>query len=416
MSVVQRPSVFKIELHDNNDPSRPSAPLVYYPGSTIAGNVVIHSMQVMKPLHQMKIQLIGKAHVNWQDRIAVRVGNRIDSIPAICTDVETTLELAVELWDVAGNRTTADGAPRQLIGLPAGEHKFPFRIDLPASLDHKLPSSYEQPIPKGYIRYVLTAGISQTALFQFDHSTSLSISISGSIDVNIPKLLHPLSRSQQEKQRFYKSSLHVLNVKTDRCGYCPGESIAITVETENLKTATKLHDRDQPPIKANLKQTICFCGKPFHRNGKAVTNAVYDSKSIEMTNIIQTVEGPGNWHNKLLPIPLIPPTIAKCRILKVSYVLEVVMKLKGPLGGRVLRTELPIIIGTIPYRGPEGSSVPTPDDPTDIDFIRNNNIVYERVMKLLTLQDSKSKQISLTFTPNYGVVHNYQYAPSDQSN
>jgi len=108
---MYRPEVFAIELYDKNDASRP-APPVYYPGSTIAGNVVVNSSQTMKPLHQITVKLCGTAHVKVKSHIRDGKGNKI--LPVTVTDTETTLELSMELWDVAGNRTTPDGAPRRL--------------------------------------------------------------------------------------------------------------------------------------------------------------------------------------------------------------------------------------------------------------------------------------------------------------
>ena len=217
------PEVFTIELYDKNDPSRP-APPVYYPGSTIAGNVVIESSQILKPLHQIKVKLNGSAIVKWKDHIYERRGRTTYYVPVTCYDTEYTLELPVELWDVAGNRTTADGAPRQLVGLPAGKHTFPFQLQLPANLDLKLPSSLETNasfVTNGYscfIRYQITAGISQTKLFRFDHSVTKIVSVSACIDVNVPKLLYPLSGSQ-EKTTCCMSGSTALTVQTDRCGY-----------------------------------------------------------------------------------------------------------------------------------------------------------------------------------------------------
>jgi len=214
LTVRPRPDAFTIELHDNNDPSRP-APPVYYPGSTIAGNVVIESSQTMKPLHQITVKLRGSAFVRWEERITERRGNRtVYAIPVTCSDTECTLELPVELWDVAGNQTTADGKPRQLEGLPPGKHIFPFQIQMPSNLDIKLPSSLETSAMFCFIRYTVSAGISQTRLFQFDHKVTKTISVSACIDMNVPKLLHRLSGSKEKTTCCIAGSTS-LTVQTD---------------------------------------------------------------------------------------------------------------------------------------------------------------------------------------------------------
>jgi len=86
----------------------------------------------------------------------------------------------------------------------------------------------------------------------------------------------------------------------------------------------------------------------------------------------------------------------------VSYTLEV--SFNG------LLVELPIVIGTIPYRGPEGSSMPTPDDPTAIDFVRENYIQYQATQCVSPLSTT-----GLDYMPMYGHVQHYQFAPADSS-
>jgi len=379
-----RPEVFTIELHDNNDHSRPSPP-VYYPGSTIAGNVVIESSRTMKPLHQITVKLKGSATVNWEGHIIQRQGRVSKTVPVLYSDTENTMDLQVELWDVAGNRTTADGKPRQLEGLPPGKHIFPFQIQMPSNLDITLPSSLETSEPFCFIRYLLIAGISQTKLFQFDHKVTKVLSVSACIDVNVPKLLHQLSGFQKKATCCIFSSTSI-TVQTDRCGYCPGESIAINVEVENPNSTAR-------NVRAMLKQKIQMCGQPYLLNGKALFRDLMYKTTI---NVIKTIEGPPNWRNKLLAVPITPPTIAKCRPIKVSYTLEVSMN--------NLCVKLPIVIGTIPYRGPEGSSMATPDDLTAIDFVRENYIQYQ------TIQYASR----LDFTPFYGYIQHYRFAPAEQ--
>ena len=221
----------------------------------------------------------GTAFVTWKDQKIERlVTGGYQYISIICTNSETTLELSMELWDVAGNRTTPDGAPRQLAGLPSGDHKFPFKLQLPANLDLKLPSSLETG-GLCFIRYILTAGISQKKLFKFDHVVTKTLSISACIDVNVPKLLRPLSGSQ-EKTACCMSGSTALTVQTDRLGYCPGESIAISVEVENLR-ATGTYAR------ATLKQKIQYYGQPCYLNGRPVNR---DHMHKTICTIIKTIE------------------------------------------------------------------------------------------------------------------------------
>jgi len=85
----------------------------------------------------------------------------------------------------------------------------------------------------------------------------------------------------------------------------------------------------------------------------------------------------------------------------VSYTLEVSFN-------NDLFVELPIVIGTIPYRGPEGSTMPTPDDPTAIDFIRENYIQYQAIQYISPL--------TLYYMLIYDRIKLYQFTPSDWVN
>jgi len=151
-----------------------------------------------------------------------------------------------------------------------------------------------------------------------------------------------------------------------------------------------------------LKQKIQMCGQPCYHNGRPVRDRNVMYKTI--CNVLNAIEGPPNWTSKLLAIPVTPPTIANCRPIKVSYTLEVSFN-------DDLFVELPIVIGTIPYRGPEGSSMPTPDDPTAIDFIRENYIQYQAIQYVSPLSAT-----TLYYMPIYGYIKLYRFAPSDWVN
>ena len=130
----------------------------------------------------------------------------------------------------------------------------------------------------------------------------------------------------------------------------------------------------------------------FEHNGRLVESL--ETQHRTSCKVIKTIQGPPNWKNKPLVVPLTPPTIGKCRPIKVSYTLEVSLNNHS--------VEMPIVIGTIPYRGPEGSSMPTPDDPTAIDFVRENCIQYQAIH--YASQQSTSPQY---YMPIYGYVHQY---------
>ena len=177
---------FKIELLSG----RGRAP-VYYPGSVIEGNVEIELTEPLRPIQAIKVMLNGTGFTSWEERRTI--GRR--SYTITFTEGEMILGgIIVELWIKGNYTTTVAGAPQQIVGLPAGKHKFPFKICLAPNLT--LPSSLEEQF--GNIRYMLKAGISTSEFRKFSFTTEKQISVNSLIDVNLPSFLLPLTKSNEK--------------------------------------------------------------------------------------------------------------------------------------------------------------------------------------------------------------------------
>jgi len=326
---LRPPKSFNIELLSGQGGRTPA---VYYPGSTIEGNVEIELTEPLRPILAIKVMLDGRGFTSWIADIRTIQGQ------IIFTDSETILKVdnVVELWN-KGNYTTVTGTPQQTVGLPAGKHMFPFKICLPPTL--VLPSSLENPF--GNIRYMLKAGISTSVLRVFEFITDRQISVNSLIDVNLPSFVLPLKRSNEKTACCCccASGPIAMNVTTDRGAYCSGESIAITVITENFSSRQIRH------VEAYLKQTLRFHGEPT-QNGRAMLNA--SNVTREITETIQSIKGPADWHNKLMSIPVTVPTITSSQIIQVTYALDVYLSIRNAIS---LHTNIPIVIGSIPYKG-----------------------------------------------------------------
>ena len=323
------PNCFKIVLQGGRNGRAP----VYYPGSAIEGNVEIELTEPLRPIQAIKIILIGRGFTSWEELRAV-------AYRITFTEGEIILgDIIIELW-IRGNYTTVVGAPQQLVGLPAGKHKFPFKICLAPNL--ALPSSLEKPF--GHIRYMLKAGICTSELRQFKFTTEKQISVNSLIDVNLPSFVLPLTKSNEKTVCCCccASGPITMAVTTDRGAYCSGESIAITVITENFSK------RRIEYVQADLKQIIRFHGEPtFH--GRAVKDS-----NKEIINTIQSIKGTADWHNKLMSIPVTVPTVSSSQIIQVFYTLDVFLYIRNALN---LHTEFPIVIGSVPYKGPSAGTL-----------------------------------------------------------
>ena len=323
------PKCFEIQLLSEQNGCSP----VYYSGSTIEGSVLLELTAPLRPIQGIKVILSGRAVTSWKEQRTIGQ----DSYNMTFTDEKIILsKYQLEVW-LRGNYTSVARAPQQLAGLPAGKHTFPFKMHLTSNLS--LPSSFEHSF--GHIRYKLVARICSTEL-QKCHYTSLKvITLCSSVDVNLPRFIQPLKRSKEMSVCCLCCARPIaMTVTTDRGAYCSGESIAITVVTENFS------NRRLEYVQANLKQTIRFHGKPTY-DGRAVLNLNDSTKNI--TKVIQTIRGAVDWHNKQMPIPITVPTITSNQVLQVSYSLDILLSIQHASN---LNIEIPIVIGTIPYKGP----------------------------------------------------------------
>ena len=313
-----KPKVFIINLSGNN--------LVYFAGSNVEGSVLL---EITEPKKTQGISIVfsGKAYVHWTEQHSTGTGDNRRTETVHYSDTEILVnDVFIQLW----------GNGKDSQELAAGRYEFPFKFQLPSNL--VLPTSFES--HTGYIRYSLLARMSRS--WKFDHTTTRAITVNEIIDINAAQLTMPLSSSNEKTLCCLccASGPLSLSAQTDRGGYCPGESIAISTEGENHS------NRRVNSVRATLKQVVVYNARGHRR---------------VVGHIIQRIEGPGiepgassNWSNELLPIPAIVPSINSCRILNLSYVLTVTFGIPRAVD---LHVTIPVTIGNVPFRGGESAPV-----------------------------------------------------------
>ncbi|XP_065904754.1 arrestin domain-containing protein 3-like [Dysidea avara] len=388
-----RPKIFAITLDGNNP--------VYFAGSTIEGNVILELSQP-KVMQGISIVLSGLTYVHWTEERhrGTRETGRIEIVHY--SDSETILNrMSTHLW----------GNGKDSQELAAGRYEFPFKYQLPYNV--ALPTSFESQY--GYIRYTLTATILRS--WKHNHTTKRAITINETVDINTPYLTAPLSGSNEKTLCCLccASGPISLSVTIDRAGYCPGESIAISTEAENHS------NRRVAVVQASLIQIVVYfaCGH-----------------SRTSSRIVQRIQGPGieegdmsNWHNELLPIPATVPSIGSCRILKLSYVLQVTLALPRAIDLNVILR--PITIGNVPFKGDEAAAnscwyplirnppaqtyVPPPYPPKPLTETAPSPVpvmlTYSAAHPPVYIGDDNYTMGETQYAPVYGFVTNYQFAP-----
>lgn len=302
----------------------------YWVGSEIKGSVYLKLSKEM-PMKAIKLVLSGVAHVTFSD------GNIQGS--TIYSNSEDICTVTWTLWD---NECSQQ---QQVLGdgLPAGQHEFPFAVQIPTDL--ALPTSFES--GNGFIRYSLIAGISRYEETKLEHHVAEVIMMKSMVDARVPHLMQPLSNfNQRTMHSFWHNYGPVsLSVIINRGGYCPGESISIKLKAENQST------RRVTTIQACLVQTVTYCGR-----ARSLLDGHKHLKNYCTSRIIQSIEGSGiaagetgYWNDKLLLIPLhiTPSTIGGHHVITLSYSVDVILVLNKT---HKLNVVIPVTIGTTPLQ------------------------------------------------------------------
>ena len=415
-----KPTLFTITLSDNK--------AVYFAGSSIEGKVVLELAE-QKKVQGISITLSAKAYVHYTKRESEGSGSDRQSYTIYYADTQDIFnDVIIRLW--------GDGRTSQQIA--AGKYEFPFKFQLPS--DMVLPTSFES--NHGYIRYSLTSRMQRP--WKFDHVATRAITVNEVIDINTARLLAPLSNSNEKTVCCLccASGPISLSVTIDRAGYCPGESIAISMVAENYSS------RKITAVRATLKRTVVYYGKyqrhtvsgsgrhhHSHHHHSHHHHHFHGTADHAECKSIQRIQGPGieaggtsNWNNELLPIPTTVPTISNsCRILNLSYALTVTLDIPNAID---LHVTIPITIGNVPFKGngntnaayppaefyqpvnsvpsssaPHNAYMPPPCLPQDGGF--NYSAAYPPVNVGLDNYTMGETQ----YAPVYGFVTDYQFAP-----
>ena len=377
--------LFVINLTANNS--------VYFAGSNVEGSV---SLELSEPKKTQGISIVfsGKAHVQWTESRTTGSGQNQHTETVHFSDTQIIFnDVFLQLW---GN-----GRDSQELG--TGRYEFPFKFQLPSDL--VLPTSFES--LTGYIRYSLLARISRS--WKFDHTTTRAITVNEIVDINTTQLTASLSSSNEKTLCCLccASGPLTLSAKTDRGGYCPGESIAVSTEAENHS------NRRVTSVRATLKQVVVYYARGHTRiSGK----------------IIQRIEGPGiepgatsNWSNELLPIPATVPSISSCRVLNLSYVLTVTLGIPRAID---LHVAMPVTVGNVPFKGGESAAVGTSTLPATVPYPPpaaadpypplsppGGRFNYSTAYPPVNIGVDNHTMGDTQYAPVYGFVTDYRFAP-----
>ena len=293
---------------------------VCYSGCNLTGRVIVDLKKPMK-MRRLQLKLHGEAHCHWTET----EGSGDDERTYTYTGHEDLVQMYSYLFG------SPPGTGDQTFVLPNGHYIYPFTFTLPPNL----PSSFESDSHvRGHIRYYLKATIDKP--WKFDHDVKIPFTVNELIDPNHPSYLSmPIPRGAASKEVGCCCPSGMISMETNinRSCYCPGESIIVNCQAINQSKT------DMNALKAKLVKFT-----EFHARSKTKT-------ANKVISTIQTAGIPrgqnSGFVNQPVNIPVTPPSILNCSVIKVYYQLQVYIDVPC---GFDLDVKLPLVVGTVPFR------------------------------------------------------------------
>lgn len=378
--------VFQVAFRD--------AKTTFFPGEVINGTLNLKVNSELK-LRGIRLEFHGAANVFLSS------GDQRRKRPA---NSEVYIDLVATLFGKAPDETGENPV------LQPGEYNFPFQFHTPAQ---NLPTSVEGNF--GHVRYWLKASIDRP--WRFDITTKSVFTVIEYVDINADEeLLRPCQVDEQEG--FGCSCIPKViqvTVQTDRIGYCPGESIAVSAFIRN-PTNYRING-----VEIILFQNSLYTIKSG-KHSRRVADKVSSVKRDETS-------GNGDLHMEMVPFPIpsLPPTMKSCSCIKITYELKFIVHVASGFSTKKIVSTIPITIGSVPYRYPallpslepsapplsppvySEDAQPYPVLPSYAECVNGGTAVQEE-------RDAGDMSPS-TFTPMYPFVNDYQFpsAPSQHA-
>ncbi|OQV13229.1 Arrestin domain-containing protein 3 [Hypsibius exemplaris] len=295
---------------------------VFQGGEVVRGKLVIEIEKVLK-IRWIRMTIRGVARVHWTE--SRNTGARLGGYGMLYTEhFQAEVEYVNKKIILLGSET---GEARE--SLAEGRHEYRFSFTLP---QNSVATSFEGKY--GSIRYWLKAELGKP--WSFAYKTKKPVTVISPIDINRSEFMEPVEGAVEKNVCCWwcVSAPVTAEIRTDRKGYCPGESIAISALFNN---GTRRHITPH----ATLYQV-----QSFNANGKS------RSRAIKLTTVSGVAIPPGEtgyWDAQLLKVPAVSPSILNCQLIKVDYQVKITLQIPGACN---LYADLPVVIGTVPCRRP----------------------------------------------------------------
>ncbi|CAH1406990.1 unnamed protein product [Nezara viridula] len=341
--------MYKLELN-LEEPDR-----VYFSGDDLKGEVTIN-LKAKLPVQAITVKFIGEACVSVpEDVVEEKVKQKRRTITnKICPEANKSDRVAC--WEQPtspskkGSKLRSSFSSQEryfchkefLYGhkyssyreqLWEGKHVFPFSFTLPAQLPPSFAGRY------GYVRYYCEAALLR---WRLRDSRRAYFSVTNLADLN----QEPKAEAGCEEHKTTNSCLFccpkgtiVASAELRRRGFAPGEIAPICVEVHNMSNTIITS------LRAVVVQVVGYI------SGQGLRRHEDTRRVLEVTRGEVRPGVSFTWGSAGVRLPPLPPTtftMDSCKIMTISYRIDVMMYLAG--GKEPLILQLPIIIGNVPLK------------------------------------------------------------------
>ncbi|XP_068622640.1 arrestin domain-containing protein 2-like [Battus philenor] len=292
---------------------------IYYSGQVLSGKIVF---ELDKPLQfsAIKVAYNGEANVNWTEQQV-----------EMYSGVKTYKDVVYKGYELYFNVVQCVSEGTGINVLPAGQHSIPFAFQIP----YNVPSSFDG--DKGNITYKITASVELPPTFiqqlvkTFEVVAPMDLNKDTTGDVKRP--------IEMEFEEFYScccsSQPITMKIKLPVSGYCPGQSLPITIDAQN-------HSNTEIS-----KIIFHLVMRERHHSRDPVSEYIPPEKVIATMKKGPILAKTKRVYLCDMPVPeFIAPNLENCNIIDIGYFFKVTIKLSGC--NNDLHNESEIYIGMIP--------------------------------------------------------------------
>ncbi|KIH58216.1 arrestin domain protein, partial [Ancylostoma duodenale] len=238
--------------------------------------------------------------------------------------------------------------------------------------------------------------------WDFDIVTRKAFTVIGIEDINSDaRLNEPVSSSESNHTVAWccrSTGTITGELKLDKSGFTPGEKMNVSYRISNNSTRAK-------PVCLKFIQNAVYKAKTFagHEQVRTTTRVILKIDQPEVSSLFQILSNTtSEWVTVEIVVPSLPPRLGKCKILSVTYSVDLEID-------QTLTVSCPVVIGSIPQlidlvnhtKARNGKSN-LRDSPPKKALLANDNCVQVNLAFVTQTPGSEKNSFQVTITDESG--------------